>query len=142
MNFLKNNKLIIFLLFAVIGTGTLLTLVSQNVYDTQKSVQTKSRDLVSEQWELRSLKAELAYLSRPDRLDHLFEASSQIGTEPTIVQILQSQNTLNMAPVSYVPVPPLKPLGRSPIHLTQPSASHPQTQSDFSSLLQSIGGER
>ncbi|PCI01231.1 MAG: hypothetical protein COB76_01835 [Alphaproteobacteria bacterium] len=144
MKFLRKNILILCLLVAVLATGGALTFVSQDVYDTQKSVGKKSRDLVAEQWELRALKAEWAYLTRPDRLDELSDASGAAQKKTSLSQTVVIQ-TLVAEPVSFVPLPTPKPnsslsFGRSPIQTAQPLAQSSKNKSSFTSLLKKIGG--
>lgn len=140
MRYLRDNKLICFLMFAVIMTGGALTFVSQDVYDMQKSVAKKSRDLVSEQWELRALKAEWAYLTRPDRLEQLSGASAQSKVMASKLPTSSIQE-LAVEPASYIPTPAIKP-GRSSIRNADVSAKKSNNKSSFSSLLDLIGGER
>ena len=140
MRFVRKNKLICFLLLSVFATGGMLAFISQDVYDTQKSVLQKSRDVVAEQWELRALKAEWAYLTRPDRLDELSDASAQSKSSVSPQTVLIQE--LSVEPVAYVPVPTLKPQGRSSIQSAQPLVQKSENKSNFSSLLNTIGGNR
>lgn len=137
MGLIREHKLICFLVLVVVLTGSALTLVSQKVYDTQKSVSGKSRDLVSEQWELRALKAEWAYLTRPDRLEQLSDASEQ-----SKIMASKSAQELMVEPASFVPTPTPKPLGHSSIQNAVSSAPKSNNKSNFSSLLNMIGGQR
>lgn len=151
---LRQNLLIIVLLVAVIATGAVLMVVSQNVYEKQSSIRDKGRDLVEQEWELRTLKAEWAYLSRPDRLDEL---SSAMGRGEAVAAIMpvhrqsevslgDNQDQVNLVSLS-VPTPSNKPfyMIRSTPAVSYKDAQPVKTKSvepkgDFSSLLKTIGG--
>lgn len=149
MTIFRGNLGLICLVGAVIATGVILTVISQRVYDTQKQVRQKERELLSEQWEIRALKAEWAYLTRPDRLDALARAASQ--TRVGDVAATPVMQNLAIEPVVFsAPTPPAKPFyhGRSPVHPVSSDTPSPvkqekqETKIDFSDVLNKIGGGR
>jgi cell division protein FtsL len=77
MMFVRNNKLLCFLIVAVMCAGLGLVLISQKVYDAQRSVKKMGQEALVNEWDIRSLRAELAYLTRPDRLDQISSAFAQ-----------------------------------------------------------------
>jgi cell division protein FtsL len=77
MMFVRHNKLLCFLIVAVMCAGLGLVLVSQKVYDAQRSVKKMGQEALVNEWDIRSLRAELAYLTRPDRLDQISSAFAQ-----------------------------------------------------------------
>ena len=52
------------LVLAVIVAGSALMHISQKVHEKQKKVQYLGREIVAENWAIRALNAEWAYLSR------------------------------------------------------------------------------
>jgi hypothetical protein len=164
MKFMKDNAVLIALSLAVIVAGGSLMIVSQKVYDTQKNVQALDRELLTKQWDVRSLKAELAYLSRPDRLEQISSAIAQsvppiAGSSPIAPVVYHLSKDL---PAGMSLLPPTKPV--SAIHqkkktvkhnigavrpyeaLPVPSVSGPEKReakksSGFASLIDSLGGE-
>jgi hypothetical protein len=158
---IKQNKLILVLLMAVFAVGGTLMVVSQGVYEKETSVSSKGRQLVEQEWELRTLKAEWAYLSRPDRIDEL---SSAMGTSGNAVIVAMQprydgkdadpiENLVTPVTMS-VPTPTNKPfymirpaatqISTAPSVISKSSDSAPKPKSsnsgDFSSLLKTIGG--
>ena len=156
LGFLQKNMLVITLLFAVIVTGGTLMVVSQNVYEKQGNIRNKSRILVEQQWELRTLKAEWAYLSRPDRIDELSTAMGKGQPAAAIISMQSVVRADDVTPVNMmVPTPPNKPFymirpasgsknmrQQTPSQTVAPSVAktNPKPNNDFSSLLKTIGG--
>ena len=163
MKLIKDNSLLLLLIVAVTVAGTSLMVVSQKVYDTQKNVQALDQELLAKQWDIRALKAELAYLSRPDRLEQITSAIAQ-SVNPTA-------NNVSISPVAYqlsndLPagmslLPPLKPASAifhkrkttkySPIKRVSAEVAAPTKQiqknnvkdkgAGFASLLENLGGQ-
>lgn len=158
---IRGNILNIFLGLCVLVAGGALMNVSQHVHEKQRSVQNTSRQIVEEGWAIRALKAEWAYLNRPDRLEELSTALAQ--TEVNKVA------SVKVAPVSALgavqqdmfipavmpmrkptaPMPRVREVKHNPLSETAPviipvvakEEPKPQMQEkDFSSLLQQIGG--
>ena len=147
MKYIKTNLAIIIMGFAVLLSGGTLLLVSQKVYHAQKRVNNLSQVILATEWEIRTLKAELAYLSRPDRLEQISLAMTQ-SISPAL------GDKIAIAPVSYqLPdeainpslalIPHKKPSG---LNLVQYQKSEPtptpviqKKTNDFSALLKSIG---
>ena len=143
MRFVRDNKLLCFLIFAVVVASVGLTLVSQRVYDAQRSVQKAGRDVVRVEWDIRSLKAELAYLTRPDRLDRISSnfvqsiapAAGGYDVPASTVSFSSSLSSLPEAisPASFdAPLPNKKPVKSKPISVNK--------KSSFDDLLNGIGG--
>lgn len=150
MKLIRDNFLIGLLVVAVIATGGALTVVSHDVYDAQKSLQSKNGELIETQWELRALKAEWAYLNRPDRLNELYEAknSGKAGAI-SVAKAVPSTGEDMVHPVSFVPVPMAKPsvtlavmTSSQAVAPTKTSApvSEKSSGMNFGSLLKAIGG--
>lgn len=150
MKYITTNLTIIIMGFAVLLSGGTLMLVSQKVFHAQKNVNNLSQDILSSEWEIRALKAELAYLSRPDRLEQISLAMTQ-SISPSL------GDRIAIAPVNYtlpddsanpmiMLIPPKKPNGFNVVKYQEPAKNaapimQPKKQSDFTSLLQSIGGQ-
>lgn len=138
---IRNNKIIILLLFAVMVTGALLMLVSQEVYKTEHHVKKMERDKQILTWEIRSLNGELAYLTRPDRLDQLSTAMANASPQS------HQDRSIIITPVQFSDmrthhiIPPHKPRVPRQVNLSQIKTPDPQKTNDFSSLLNIIGGE-
>jgi cell division protein FtsL len=79
VHFLRQNIGLICLFICVVVTGGALMIVSQQVYNAQNGIHKKSKIIAEQEWELRTLKAEWAYLTRPDRIAQLADASSSNG---------------------------------------------------------------
>ena len=167
MKFLKDNAFLLFLSVSVIVAGGSLMVVSQKVYDRQKTVQALDESILTKQWDIRALKAELAYLSRPDRIEQISTAITQ--SEPFAEQqsglAMVSYSIMNDLPAGMSLVPPAKPMTASyqmpkaverivqPIIKKEEQAekevvvadiSEPKPQqeeaSGFASMLDSLGG--
>jgi hypothetical protein len=147
-DFIRNNVVILLLLAMVIMCGTALMLVSQEVYKTERMVTILERENQILDWEIRSLNGELAYLTRPDRMDQL---SSAMGND---THNSLAQKTIVMTPVDFSKLAPSHTI--TPVHKpnikkppsartanrtaqTAPPKQTPRQQS-FSSLLDTIGG--
>lgn len=144
MNYIRTNLALILLVGVVVFTGIALSFVSQKAHDAQRNVAEKSRDLVAEQWELRALKAEWAYLNRPDRLEELADASHQTKTTSTAMMV----QTLDASPVAYhAPLPRVKPAPRAVVKAkanveTPAVVEEKKLSASFANLLDMIGGGR
>lgn len=111
MKFLKDNALILVLVVAVLAAGGSLMVVSQKVYDTQKHVQALDQDILTKQWDIRALKAELAYLSRPDRLEQISVAiakSEPVQSGQSPISAVSYQVSRDLPPAMSL-LPPVKP---------------------------------
>ena len=140
MIFFKNNKLLCFLIFAVVGAGFGLVVVSQKVYDVQRSVKKMSREALVSEWDIRSLKAELAYLTRPDRLDQIssaFVRSISPAAGNSISMVAPVSFSLSSASSSDVAILPLKK--PRPILVSAPQKTNASSK-NFSDLLNVVGG--
>lgn len=145
MMFVRNNKLLCFLIVAVVSAGFGLVVVSQKVYDAQRSVKKMGQRALASEWEIRSLKAELAYLTRPDRLDQIssaFVQSISPAAGDSISMVAPVSFSLPSMPSSDVSVlPPKKPYYISaPVPVSQ-KMDKPSSLQNFSDLLNSFGGD-
>lgn len=153
MKLLKDNALLLALTLAVMVTGGSLMIVSQKVYEKQRHVQSLDQQILTGQWDIRALKAELAFLSRPDRLDQIATAVSQqdpsfdeaAGIEPISF-------IYNDLPAGMSVLPPAKPARASYQRATltpakavtktvikQPEPVVKKSPRGFASLLDSLG---
>ena len=165
MKFLRDNIILILLTVAVIFAGGGLMTVSQNVYEKQKSVQQLDRDIFEKQWDIRSLNAELAFLSRPDRIEEISLAIAQsrsLENEPSFISpvtfsmsedlpeamsIMPMQKP--MPPVYYarkqnvsVKSQPQKTVKKQQNQPQEKVAEVPNNKASFSSLIDDLGGGR
>lgn len=153
--FLKRNFMIIVMGFAVIFSGGSLMAVSQNVHDKQSKISRMEREAQAIEWEIRALNAEMAYLSRPDRMEQLASAMAQS------ISPMASNDIMVISPASFSPfepknlslIPNRKPAVSNirrvsaPVHVAQKSPTpvpqpqkQPKPSQDFSSLLDNLGG--
>tara|TARA_B100001750_G_scaffold247285_1_gene272499 strand:- start:1429 stop:1941 length:513 start_codon:yes stop_codon:yes gene_type:complete len=170
MKFLKNNAFLLFLGISVIMAGGCLMVVSQKVYDRQKNVQALDEDILAKQWNIRALKAELAYLSRPDRIEQITTAIAQSEPLPQGQSgiALVSYHIAEDLPAGMSLLPPQKPVNAvyhkpkavqkvqvsSPVvrpqlaektALVEPVNREPQPapkSGGFASLIDTLGGAR
>ena len=139
MNLFKNNALFCILIIAVLTAGSVLLVVSQKVYEAERSVKMMSENALSGAWEIRALKAELAYLTRPDRLDQISSAIIQ----PTSTA---AQDNYIVSPVSFSFTKDTKPAAIMPLRkpaiyrIASPEKVKKSNQQDFSAMLNVIGG--
>jgi len=151
--FLKRNVMIMIMGFAVMVSGGSLMVVSQNVYDKQSKINRMEREAQAIEWEIRALNAELAYLSRPDRMEQLASAMAQslspVASNDIMVITPTSFSPFEPTTLSLIPnrKPAISNIRRvsAPVRIAQPSpAPQPQKQpkqsQDFSSLLDNLGG--
>ena len=148
MSFIKSYFSIIIMGIAVIVSGVTLMMVSQRVYETQNNVQTMSRDVLASEWEIRALRAELAFLTRPDRLEQISSAitnnisplaNDKIAVAPVFYQlpddvtrVIPSAKPLRVSVVSRAEVQPERVVPEK----IENTASH-----NFSAMLSDIGGD-
>lgn len=145
MKFLTGNLSLIIMGFAIIVCGTSLVIVSQNVYEKQAFINNMKHDALMTEWEIRALNAELAFLSRPDRLDQLTSAIASSTSPSTADEITV------IAPVAYSGftqqntsiIPYRKPTLSKPIRVSSPKISSKITpkKQNFNSFLSSLGGD-
>lgn len=129
MKFLKDNALLLSLVVAVITAGGSLMVVSQKVYDKQRHVRSLDQQILTSQWDIRALRAELAFLTRPDRLDQITAAVSQ--ADPL------TDGRDGFAPVTFVYddlppsmslLPPSKPQGTIYHKASVPQSAQPKRE--------------
>ena len=141
MMFVRNNRLLCFLIVAVMVSGFGLVVVSQKVYDAQRAVKRMGQDALASEWDIRSLKAELAYLTRPDRLDQIssaFVQSISPAAGDFVPMVAPVSFSLPSAPSSDVAVLPLK----KPHYISTSVSQKAETPSqNFSDLLNVVGGD-
>ncbi len=139
---IKKNIVLICLSIFVLLCGTALMLVSQEVYQTQKHVSALEREKQMTEWEIRALNGEIAFLTRPDRMDKLSAVTAQ-SLEPA------SGHSLVVSPVHFsvkdhmAILPRRKPAASSHVSVQNlsPSPLIQQTkEQNFSTLLDIIGG--
>ncbi len=148
MKYIKDYALIITMGLAVILSGGTLMVVSQNVYETQRAIQEMDREAMMTEWEIRALNAELAFLTRPERLEQIASAitysiSPSMGDDILVVSPV-SLSSMMPSPSrgDNIILPDRKP-AVSYQRVSAPIPSRPQqttSSQDFSSLLNSIGG--
>ena len=134
---LKNYGSIIMLSIAIIGSGAILMAISHKVYKVQNNINKMDRAIIRETWEIRSLKAELAYLTRPERLEQI---SAAVANGENAKSVIISQ----IAPVSFdvkneendslILIPNKKPVFK----ISEMHYKKNETKTDFSSLLHTL----
>jgi len=135
INLLRQNMVIIVMIALVGGLGATLMMVSQEVYEKQHQVQIMQHQQQILTWEKRALNAELAFLTRPDRLDHLTTAMAQ-SVKPAAVGTAMVVSPVEFSMMDKMSViPPRKPR----LYHAAIEQQTMETQHDFSSLLQTIG---
>jgi hypothetical protein len=133
---------------AVLFCGGLLMLVSQNVYHSQERVNNLSKEILQAEWEIRALNAELAFLTRPDRLEQLSLAMAK-SISPEMGKVTMIAPADYLFPEADLAVTPI----RKPASFKTAEPSRevaPQNvayreeaqkpKKDFSRLLNDIGG--
>lgn len=95
----------LFILSAVLVSGSLLFVISQKVQSTERDIKALEVQIARENETVRVLQAEWAYLNRPDRLESL-AANTQL--EPTAIP--QSLNETIVLQEVIVPIPVRKPV--------------------------------
>ena len=133
MNILKRNTITILLVIAVFGSGMALTFVSQYVYDTGRALSKTEQDITDLQWTIKSLKAEQAYLTRPERLEELANAMDHSRPPKTYAQA--AAPVITAQPVAMI-LPPRKSAPPAPSR--QPVTTENKS---FSNLLSQIEGK-
>lgn len=137
IKFISKNKFLCFLGVAVIGAGVALMMVSQQVYTTERNVKNMNREALKAEWDIRALKAELAYLSRPDRLDQISSALTQSGANGDAVNYFPIA-TISLDMPAQSKTPAIIPIKKPHFVTYQNPVAQKQ---DFSTLLQTIGGD-
>lgn len=152
MTVIKSYLSIIIMGVFVVVSGATLMIVSQNVYESQSRIQTMNQKTLSAEWEIRSLNGELAFLTRPDRLEQITTALSQ-SISPSIgsdIMVVSPVSLMSYDQQSYGIIPNRKPSASpSPTRVSAPIPQTDNTQikatksasNDFSSLINSIGGD-
>jgi cell division protein FtsL len=138
-SWIKNNLFICCLAIAVCGAGTTLIFISQKVYDAQRVVKSMDREALKTGWEIRALKAELAYLTRPDRLDEIASAIQSGSTKlpQGDVQVISPVKlSMPQTEPNFI-VPSRKP---NMVFVTQKKEIKKTNSTDFSNLLKTVGG--
>ena len=158
--FAKNNVVTIFLGLCVIGTAFTLMIVSQEVYERQKKVNGLSRDVLQAQWDIKSLNAELSYLSRPERVEQISTAMAQTHSSgmqsPMVNKVISPVSLQFTAPVVPVQKPFMKASvkrtaaqttskpktvhKKAEVQKTPPVVENKQPEKNFALLLDDIGG--
>lgn len=139
MIFLKNNKFLSFLVLAVFVAGVSLVIISQKVHDTQRKVRKMDRKSLVTEWDIRTLRAELAYLTRPDRLDEISSAFSK-SISPTVIKKISIVSKVSFSSNKTVSNTPVIP-NRKPTILMRSSTQDSKPKNDFLSLIKNIGGD-
>lgn len=142
MRYLKNYALIFVMGMAVIISGATLMVVSQRVYETQRSIKQLNQEALMTEWEIRSLNAELAYLTSPERLEQITTAMTQsISPVASATPIIfPSTSLVSYKAPDYSSVRPLrKPASYTP-QKPQIQKSPSKSYGDFSILLNQVGG--
>ena len=145
ISIIKNNMILIALSAIVLVCASALMMVSQEVYQTQKHVNVLEKEKQITEWEIRALSAEIAFLTRPDRLDKLSTVMMQ-SVQPS------SGQSIVMSPVHFsalgqnAVLPGRKPVSSKHASVqaspsTVPVVPTTQSRQDISSLLNAIGGE-
>lgn len=149
MKLIKSYLSIIIMGLCVIISGATLMVVSQNVYETQSRIQKMKQDALTAEWDIRALNAELTFLTRPDRLEQITTAMVQ-SISPASgdgIMVISPASFTSYTPQLYNIIPNRKPAKS----LQRVSAPKPQkttptkvtkSNDDFSSFLDSIGGNR
>lgn len=94
----------------VLGTGFMLFNVSRQVQEEEKVLYSIQDDIVREEKMIRVLRAEWAYLNRPERLERLAKDHLEMG-EISASGIVFSPASLPSRPI-YMP-PPMRPVSFS-----------------------------
>jgi len=144
--FFKQYLAIMVMGIAVVISSASLMVVSQNVYDKQSKIKRMEQQALATEWEIRALNAEMAFLSRPDRLDQLASAMANSISPATGADLMV------IAPVSYTPftqtdlsiIPNRKPAISKALRVSTPiiktSPTPTKTTQNFDSFLDKIGG--
>jgi cell division protein FtsL len=134
MSAFRKNASLVMIALLVILSGTALLHVSQNVYSQKQQVKKIMTDISKTEKEIRSLNAEIAFLSTPERLDQISSAItvSVAPTQPSPMVIKASDLSDQTSLFQTV-----KPIAK-PIKLA-PTPQREQTI-NFSNLISEIGG--
>lgn len=155
VRWIKGNRFLLFLIIAVILSGGALVIVGQEVYKKEKLIQATNREIHQTEWSLKSLRAELAFLTRPDRIEALSQ-SLLSDISPAVGQIehmswiennddksisFDDQDTPSTTS-SHVVLPRTKPVRVSNVSPSEAiSKETDKKQTSFSNLLNQIGGD-
>jgi cell division protein FtsL len=134
MSAFRKNASLVMIALLVILSGTALLHVSQNVYSQKQQVKKIMTDISKTEKEIRSLNAEIAFLSTPERLDQISSAItvSVAPTQPSPMVIKASDLSDQTSLFQTV-----KPIAKT-IKLA-PTPQREQTI-NFSNLISEIGG--
>ncbi len=131
---LKKNASLIVIALLVVLSGTALLHVSQNVYGQKQQVKKLTTEISKTEKEIRSLSAEIAFLSTPERLDQISSAITRSGTPVQTPPMVIKANDLSSQTSLFQTIKPaLKPVKARPVN-------QPEQTINFSNLISEIGG--
>lgn len=131
LKFFKTYFAIMIMGIAVILSGASLMIVSQNVFDKQAKIKRMEDEALATEWEIRALNAELAFLSRPDRMDQLASAMAQT------ISPVASNDIMLISPASYSPFSPIS-LSVIPNRKPSPTRVSTRVSSNVTTVAQNI----
>ena len=126
---LYQNRFLLIMICCVALSGTALLHVSQNVYSQKKQVQSLNTQISKTEKEIKSLNAEIAYLSSPERLDHITSAMPKSSKSNDVPIVMTVNHLADAAPFQTI-IPSPKP------YIAKASSQN------FASILDNLGGER
>lgn len=150
---LKKIRLRTIFVFLLAGlSGALLLHTSQNVHNTEGDLERLVADVNREKESIRLLRTEWAYLNSPPRLEKL--ANQYLGLSPSDPALIKTDGKdipsklpapvpeIEAQPVSYVPVPPVKPASNRAFPAMKSPASRPPEEKKFNDLLNDVAEGR